>query len=391
MADLPPPSTDALAHCERVVARVHDAIATGGGWIPFRQYMDLVLHAPGLGYYAAGATKLGARGDFTTAPEMTPLFGAALARQLAAVLAATGQREIVELGAGTGRLASSVLAALAAADALPSRYLVLETSPDLRARQRTLLSREAPEHVQRIAWIETLPARIDGVILANEVLDAIPVHLLRRADGCWLERGVVVAGRPAPPQYGLAWADREAPAALVTLAMRRFPPSGDYSSEVNPAAEALVEDLARRLSRGAALFVDYGFAAREYYHPQRTAGTLMCHYQHRSHADPFFYPGLSDITAHVDFTALAEAGGRGGAEVAGYASQAAFLLGCGILDDLAAVAPPESLAYMKAAGAVQRLLSPAEMGELFKVLALARSSGIAWPGFALAVARRHRL
>ena len=387
MADLPPPEDDARAHCERLVHRVREEIEAAEGWISFRRYMDLALYAPGLGYYAAGAEKLGPAGDFTTAPEMTPLFGAALARQIAAILGGSKHRDILELGAGTGRLARSILVALGESGELPARYRILETSPDLRERQHALLAREAPQYLGRVRWLERLPARIHGAVIANEVLDAIPVHVLHRTRDAWLERGVAVIGERTPPHYGLGWADRPASPALIEVARTRFPAVEDYVSEINPAAEALVEDLGRRLATGAAIFVDYGFPSREFYHPQRSAGTLMCHYHHRSHGDPFFYPGLSDITSHVDFTAIAQAATRGGAQIAGYCPQAAFLLGCGILERLAAVGAPDTLEYMKAAAQVQHLVSPAEMGELFKVLAFTRSPDIPWPGFTLAGGR----
>jgi SAM-dependent MidA family methyltransferase len=379
---LPTPDPDARAHSQRVAERIRDEIATAGGWIPFARYMELALYAPGLGYYAAGATKLGAAGDFVTAPELTPLYGGAVATQVAAILAASGRREVVELGAGSGRLAADVIAGLAARDALPSRYAILEPSPELRERQRATLAREVAPFLDRVAWLDALPAAVDGAVLANEVLDAIPVHLVARRDGTYLERGVTAA----PPASGVAfaWEDRPADGRLAALAASRFPPGGDYASEVNPAAEALVAGVARRLAGGAMLLVDYGFPAAEYYHPQRGTGTLMCHYRHRSHAEPFAWPGLTDITAHVDFSAMAEAGARAGLTVAGFAAQAPFLIGCGILDALAAAGAPESPGYIRAAAAVQKLLSPAEMGELFKALALARTPGIAWPGFALA-------
>jgi len=384
--DLPEPDADARAHSTRVADAIRAAIAGVGGCVPFARYMDLALYAPGLGYYASGAKKLGAAGDFVTAPEMTPLFATALATQVAAILAESERREIVELGGGSGQLAADLLKALAARDALPSRYAMLEVSPDLAERQRATLARDAAAHLDRVVWIEALPGAIDGVLIANEVLDAVPAHLIARRNGKYVERGVT--WDDARRSFG--WTERPADARLAALAAARFPQGGDYLSEINSAAEALVEDVGRRLVAGAALFIDYGFPAAEYYHPQRSEGTLMCHYRHRAHDDPFVWPGLTDITAHVDFTAMAEAGERAALHVAGFAAQAPFLLGCGILEALAATGEPESLAYIRAVASVQKLLAPSEMGELIKVLALAKSEAIAWPGFALAD-RRHRL
>jgi SAM-dependent MidA family methyltransferase len=386
VSDLPLPDADARAHSARVVARIRAEVADAGGWIPFARYMDLALYAPGLGYYAAGATKLGAAGDFVTAPEMTPLFAAALATQVAAILEAARRREIVELGGGSGRLAADLLNALADRAALPSRYAILEPSPDLRLRQRATIARDAAAHLARVDWLDALPEAIDGAAIANEVLDALPTHVVARRSGDWYERGVEWDAERAT----FRWGDRRSGTRIEELATQRFPPNGDYTSEISPAAEALVEDLCTRLLHGAALFIDYGFPAAEYYHPQRDQGTLMCHYRHRAHGDPFLWPGLTDITAHVDFTAVARAGGRAGLAVAGYTAQAPFLLGCGILDALAAVGAPDSVEYVRAAAPVQKLLSPAEMGELFKVIAFARADGICWPGFALAESS-HRL
>jgi SAM-dependent MidA family methyltransferase len=386
VTDPPEPGAAARAHSERLKAHIRAAIAANAGWIPFSRYMDLALNTPGLGYYAAGATKLGIAGDFVTAPEMTPLFAQALAAQVAAILAATQRREIVELGGGSGRLAADLLAALDARDALPSRYAILEPSPDLARRQRETLARDAPAHIGRVAWIETLPESIDGAVIANEVLDAVPVTVVARRGDTWLERGV--GWDDARSTF--AWIDRPADARLAAVAAARYPAQGDYASEINPAAEALVGDIGRRITGGASLWIDYGFPAAEYYHPQRAEGTLMCHYRHRAHDDPFAWTGLSDITAHVDFTAMADAGERAGLAVAGFAAQAPFLIGCGVLDLLAATGAPESPAYIRAAAMVQKLLAPSEMGELFKVLALTKSEGIAWPGFGV-VDRRHRL
>ncbi len=380
----PDPDPAAHAHSAAVTAALHALIAGAGGFITFERYMRHVLYAPGLGYYVAGARKFGADGDFVTAPEMTPLFGAALATQVDAILAATRGRQLVELGAGSGALAADLLNALAARDALPAQYLILDVSPDLHERQQATLAARAPAQLARVQWLDALPDSIDGAIVMNEVLDAIPPHLVVRRDGAWFERGVEVH-----PE--LRWSERPlADATMIAMAAERFPPAIDYASEINPAAEALVGELARRLRGGAMLIVDYGYPQREYYAPDRDGGTLLAHYRHRATTDPFVWPGLADLTAHVDFTAIAVAGIDAGLSLAGFATQAAFLVGAGVLDALRDTGEPASPAYLRAASAVQKLLAPTEMGEIFKVLALARSEGIAWPGFAQGD-RSHRL
>jgi SAM-dependent MidA family methyltransferase len=383
-SQLPEPDEPARAHSARVVAAVRDAIAAAGGWLPLSRYVQLVLYAPGLGYYTAGARKFGAGGDFTTAPEMTPLFARALAAPVAAILAASSARDLVELGAGTGALAAELLATLATLDALPARYRILDVSPDLEDRQRATIARLAPAHVARVEWIRGLPDRIDGAVVMNEVLDAVPPHVIARRGGAWFERGVAWDGALRAAERPLE------DARLLAMARERFPADGDYASEISPAAEALVEDVARRMTGGALLVIDYGFPEREYYHAERSDGTLMAHYRHRAHADPLLWPGLADLTAHVDFTAVALAGERGGLTVDGYAPMAGFLIGAGILDRLRDCGDPASVAYLREAAAVQRLLSPAEMGELFKVLALAARGGIVSQYFA-AADRSHRL
>jgi len=381
---LPEPDPAGRAHSEQVAALIGASIRAAGGWIPFAEYMQLALYAPGLGYYVAGTRKFGEGGDFVTGPEVSPLYGQSLATQVAAILAASGARELVELGAGSGRLAADLLLALDKGKDAPSRYRIVEVSPELRERQRETIARTAPRLASRVEWCGELPAAIDGAVIANEVLDAIPPHLVARRGEHWRERGVICDSAGS-----FRWDERPlADARLRELAKSRFPAEGDYLSEVNPAAEALVEDVGTRLSAGAMLVIDYGFPESEYYHPQRNEGTLMGHYRHRAHSDPFLWPGLCDLTAHVDFTAMAHAGARAGLTVAGFASQAAFLLGCGILDRLAEHGDPFSADYVKATTAVQTLVAPAEMGELFKVLALSRSENIRWPGFALADARQ---
>ncbi len=376
-AGLPPLSADARAHSVRVSAHIAQTIAMADGWISFADYMGAALYAPGLGYYVAGARKFGADADFVTAPELTPLFGRSIAAQVAEVLAQVPDGELIELGPGTGRLAADMIVELASRDALPARYFLLEVSPDLRERQLKNLRQRVPKLLQRIAWIDVLPQKWRGVIVANEVLDAIPPHLVVRAAGAWFERGVGIDGHGR-----LAFVDRPLEhGPLRVAAEARFPREGDYVSEINPAAQALVSTLAQRCDSGAMLVLDYGFPAAEYYHPQRSNGTLMTHFRHRMLADPFFHPGLADLTAHVDFTAIAHAGVSSGLTISGYATQARFLINAGILDALAQCADVNSAAYLREAAAVQKLLSPAEMGELFKTMALTRGIGEHLLGF----------
>jgi SAM-dependent MidA family methyltransferase len=259
------------------------------------------------------------------------------------------------------------------------RYRIIEISPELRERQRATISRDVPRFAPRVEWLDRPPEAIDGAVLANEVLDAIPPHLVVHRNGQWLERGVAL-----DCARGLCFDDRPLIAtSLRELAAARFPRGIDFVGEINGAAEAWVEEIGRRLRHGAMLVIDYGFPQRELYHPQRSEGTLMGHYRHRAHGDPFLWPGLSDLTTHVDFTALAEAGLRAGLSVAGFSTQAAFLLGCGLLDRLAESGDPGSVDYIRSTAAVNTLVSPSEMGELFKVLALSRETRIRWPGFAL--------
>ncbi len=372
-ADLPVPDQESLAHSRRLAAHIRGEIRAAGGWIPFWRYMELALYAPGLGYYVAGARKLGPGGDFVTAPELSPLFGHALARQVAQILERTGG-EILELGAGSGKLAADLLEGLASLERLPARYRILEVSPELRERQRSLLAKRLTGLLPRVEWLATLPASVSGVVLGNEVLDAVPVHLVAWREQGVFERGVALDGER------FVWVERPPGADLeaVAEAMAIAPP---YVSEIGLTARALTFTLARRLERGVMLFIDYGFGRAEFYHPQRGAGTLMCHYRHRSHDDPFLFPGLQDITAHVDFTSIAHAGQRAGLDLLGYATQAQFLLNCGITQLLAAT-PAEHAAYLPASAAVQKLVSPAEMGELFKAIALGRGIDSPLIGFA---------
>lgn len=373
---LPPPEPDAFAQSEALARLIAHKIAEAGGWLPFADYMALALYAPGLGYYSAGARKFGAAGDFVTAPELTPLFAQTLAAQAIQVMA-TGAGDILELGAGSGRLAVDLMRELDRLGHLPERYRILEVSADLRQRQHALFQHEAPHLAARVEWLDALPERIAGLILGNEVLDALPVHLVRWHQGKLMERGVALD----PSATAFVWSDRPLDAGPLLDAASRLPtPGDDYLSEICPAAPALIHSLAERLERGMMLFLDYGFPRAEYYHPDRNQGTLMCHYRHRSLDDPFYLVGLTDITAHVDFTAIADAALDAGLDVLGYTSQAHFLLNCGLLDRLEAFGPG-SLAYMKQTAAAQKLIQPTEMGELFKVIALTKGMDEAPVGF----------
>ena len=381
MPSLPIPSPEAAAHSQRLQQTLHEAIATQQGWISFARYMEITLYSPGLGYYAAGASKFGASGDFTTAPEHSHLFGRSLARQIAQILAETGG-EILEVGAGSGKLACDVLLELQNLDALPDRYYILELSATLQTRQRETITAQAPQWLERVQWLDRLPQTFTGVIFGNEVLDAMPVHLVTRSHGVLCERGVALNAEQ------LAWVDRPMEyGALLAAATALDLPEG-YVTEINLAAPAFIASLADCLTRGVLLFIDYGFPRAEYYHPQRNQGTLMCHYRHHAHGDPFFWPGLQDITAHVDFSALAT--NTPDLQLLGYATQANFLINCGITDLLAETSSENVTQYLPLANQVQYLLSPAEMGELFKVIALGKGLQMSLLGFARGD-QRHRL
>lgn len=374
MTPLPIPGAEALSHSQSLVAHIREEIARSGGWIDFACYMQLALYAPGLGYYSGGAQKFGAAGDFVTAPEISPLFAQCLARQAAQVVELTAG-DILELGAGTGRLAAELLLELQRLEQLPQRYLILEVSAHLRAVQQQTLSQALPPSLfAKVEWLDRLPPAFSGLVLGNEVLDALPVHIVGKR-GSWFERGV------AWRDEALVWADRDDMAAELEATVAAWPLPDTYLTEVCPSAVALLSSFADMLQSGLILFMDYGFPRREYYHPQRDHGTLMCHYRHHAHGDPFLYPGLQDITAHVDFTAVAEAGVANGLRLAGYTTQAQFLINCGITDLLSRVSA-DTTTYLQLASQAQKLLSPAEMGELFKVLAMSKACDAPLAGFA---------
>jgi SAM-dependent MidA family methyltransferase len=334
--------------------------------------MAQALYAPGLGYYSAGAQKFGEAGDFVTAPEISPLFGKTLARQIQPILAQLDDPILLELGAGTGAMAAQILQALAAQDALPKAYWILEPSAELQQRQQQELMHSLPaDIVARVQWLQAIPEEsFEGVILGNEVIDALPCALIEKNDEGFVERAV------AWQDDQLAWAARPL-SVPIAEALERIPeaireawPVG-YVTELRTTLSDWLDALASPLQRGAMLWLDYGYGRREYYHPERTNGTLRCFYRHRAHDDPFLWPGLQDITAHVDFTALAEAAHEVGLAVAGYATQASFLLAGGLLQLAEQTEDPRLL--VEQSRALQVLLMPGQMGELIKVMALTRN------------------
>lgn len=368
-ASLPPLTADEIAHSERLIERIRDEIERCGGWISFEQYMQMALYEPGLGYYSAGAVKLGSGGDFVTAPEISPLFSRCLANQCGEILERMNGGSVLELGAGSGVMAVDVLLELAAQHRLLDRYLILEVSADLRERQRAALAQRAPELANRVAWLDAWPEDFRGVVLANEVLDALPVQRFRIRGGQVNTIGVTwQLGR-------LDWSETHADTALesavrsIEASLGESLPDG-YSSEVNMHLAPWMRGLAASLREGVALFIDYGLPRRQYYRSERREGTLLCHFRHRFHDDPLINVGVQDIGAWVDFTAVAEAASAAGMGVAGFTTQAHFLIGAGIEQYLAALGEQELTSRLQLARQAMLLTLPGEMGERFKVIGL---------------------
>ena len=365
---LPTPDACALAHSARLCQLVGRQIDAAGGFISFADYMNAVLYAPGLGYYSSGAQKFGAAGDFVTAPELGSLFARSLARTVGEVLCDLGGGTVLEIGAGSGVLAADLLAALRPSP--PSEYLILEISADLRARQRDTLARRVPDLLPRVTWLDNWPTvPITGAVLANEVLDALPVERFRVDSAGVVQLGV----RREGPSFD--WAERPAPppmAAAVTALGTALgsPLPGGFTGELCLSLPAWVAALGGALQQGLVLCADYGGTRREVYHAGRYAGTLACHYRHRRHEDPFLYPGLQDLTAWVDFSAVADAARAANLHVAAYGTQAHYLLATGILE--AVTASADNQAGVMASREAAQLLLPGEMGERFKVLAMTR-------------------
>jgi SAM-dependent MidA family methyltransferase len=379
---LPEPSRAALDHSRALKRLIQEEIAAAGGWISFAHYMRLALYAPGLGYYSGGAAKFGQVGDFVTAPEISSLFGRTVARQVAQVLGLINEEaNILEFGAGTAKLALDLLLELERLESLPAHYFILEVSADLRQRQRRLLEEHAAHLLPRVVWLERLPAEFKGFMLANEVLDAMPVQLIAWRGTGLFELGVACRGDE------FQWVEHPLEERELLDAAKELGPlieaggSAGYVSEINLSARYFMHSLGLILKKGAILLIDYGFGRAEYYHPQRSRGTLMCHYRHHAHDDPFYLPGLQDITSHVDFSAIASAAAKNGLALLGYNTQAHFLVNCGITDILAQIPAENHAHYLPLANQLQKLVSPAEMGELFKAIAFGRNISVPLTGF----------
>jgi SAM-dependent MidA family methyltransferase len=381
-SDLPALTGDEAAHSALLEARVREEIARAGGWIGFARYMQLALYEPGLGYYSAGARKLGAAGDFVTAPEVAQVFSRCLAVQCEEVLRTLGGGDVLELGAGSGVMAAALLEELARRDCLPARYRILDVSADLRERQRATLEAAVPHLLDRVEWLDRLPEGFTGIVVANEVLDAMPVER-------FVMRGGAVHALGVTWQLGrFEWSEARAGDAL-TDAVRAVErdtgaawPDG-YASEINLGLRDWLAALAASLARGVLLFVDYGLPRREFYAVERRDGTLLCHFRHRFHDDPFTRLGLQDLTAWVDFTAVAEAGQASGLDLAGYTTQAHFLIGCGLGEFVADVAGLDVVSRVNLTRQAMVLTLPGEMGERFKAIALAKGYDSPLRGFAV--------
>ena len=368
---MPIPDDDSLAHCQKVSASIKEAIEESDGSISFAQFMHLALYSPGLGYYNVGTTKFGAAGDFITAPEVSPLFGRIVARQCKAVLQQTDNGQILELGAGSGKLAVDILRSLDDLKSLPERYLILETSADLQARQQELIRDELPGLYHRVEFLSELPTELTGVVIANEVADALPVERFERTHDAVIQMHVTA------DDAGFDWSRQPAP-KILSAAVERIeadigePLPGGYQSEVSLGLPDWIAQLARCLHKGLVLLFDYGISRSEYYSPDRNQGWLRCHFRHHAHNEPLIYAGIQDLTSWVDFTAVAQSADENGLDVAGFVTQADFLISGGLEEELASIAELPIADQLELSRQVKILTLPGEMGENFKCIGLSR-------------------
>ena len=376
--ELPVPDEIAQKHSEKLIARIKSEIEENNGEISFQRYMELTLYEPGLGYYTAGSTKLGKEGDFITAPEISALFSHSLAQAVAPVL--DKDMIILEVGAGRGKMAADILLYLKQNNKCPKEYWILELSADLRERQKKTIKELAPELFQQVKWLDVLPERFSGVVLANELLDAMPIQLFQKNKNDINEINVVWKDDAFYFKLTSSFDERLVHRVKNIESETESDFTNGYISEINFAAEDWIKTISQSLQKGVMILIDYGFPRHEYYHAQRTQGTLMCHYRHRTHPDAFVYPGLQDITAHVDFTAMADAALDADLKVMGYTNQASFLMGAGILG-LAEANETNLEQQMDVASQVKKLTLPHEMGELFKVIGFSKNCDVTLPAF----------
>jgi SAM-dependent MidA family methyltransferase len=379
---LPPLTADEQAHSDQLIALIRDEIDRHNGWLSFERFMELSLYAPGLGYYSAGARKLGADGDFVTAPEISPLFSRCLARQCAQVLSELDGGDILELGAGSGVMATDILLELESLQQLPQRYFILEVSADLRERQRATLQARAPHLLERVQWLDALPTNLIGVVIANEVLDALPVQRFAIRSG--QVNAIGVTWQLGKLDLSEVRADATLTQAVceIEAQLGHALPNG-YCSEVNLRLRDWLAGIAQSLQRGVMLFVDYGLPRAQYYSDDRQRGTLLCHYRHRFHDDVLIHLGLQDIGAWVDFTAVAESAVDSGCSVIGYTTQANFLIGCGIDGLLNGLAQHGLESRLQIGKQAMVLILPGEMGERFKAIALGKEWSSPLMGFSV--------
>lgn len=379
---LPEPRPDAIQHSEQLIEYIRQSIELHNGFLPFNEFMEQILYAPGLGYYSAGSRKLGEEGDFVTAPEISTLFSYCLAKSIqVAIESVIEGSNILEVGAGSGRMAADILLQMDKDHRLPKHYFILERSADLRERQKKTLKEKCPHLKELVEWLDDFPDHFNGIVIANELLDALPVHRVKKQHGQWQELGVQWNER-------FEWASEKIlqprlQQRLQLIEAEQGELAEGYTTEINLAAEDWINSIADRIDSGFILLIDYGYSQHEYYHPQRQQGTLLCHYRHLAHDDPFVYPGLQDITAHVDFTAMADMGLNAGLKVRGYTTQAFFLMDAGLNEYAGMVDSDDAEQQTKLAGEIRRLTLPQEMGESFKVILLSKNTEKTLPGFAM--------
>ncbi|WP_353570112.1 SAM-dependent methyltransferase [Candidatus Albibeggiatoa sp. nov. BB20] len=367
MSQLPQPTAPEQAYSQQLKQVIIQKIHNAGGAIPFAEFMQLALYEPQLGYYTGNKLKFGAQGDFITAPELSPLFAQTLARQCQQVLQHEKHDTILEFGAGSGILAAGLLQTLEQLNCVPKHYLILELSADLKQLQQETIKKQVPHLLERVQWLNTLPEqKISGFVIANEVLDAMPVQKFQVA-----EQGIEAFYVAVDENEQFIWQTKAYDNAEITALVDKHQLPAGYESEMNPQVKGWIQAIADSLESGVALLIDYGYLQDVFYHPQRSMGTLMCHYKHHAHADPLIHVGLQDITAHVDFTAVGNAGIDYGLQVAGYSNQANFLLRCGLLQIMENIEDKEGTEYFNFSQQVKVLVMPQEMGETFKVMALA--------------------